>query len=411
MKVSVVNLGCKVNRVESDTIAAAYLQNGSTLCDTSQADLIIVNTCTVTEEADKKTRKTIRRVLRDNPHARILVTGCAAVIEPDFYESLDSRITVVDKHDLLEQSTHGIENLKDHPLLRVGNHFPTRVGVKVQDGCNHSCTYCIVHVARGKAWSRSPELIRNEILLLAQQGVKEIVLSGIDLGSYSYKEQNNGSPNRISLATLLKSILEDLDKAKLTETRLRISSIEPRSLSNEVIRLLAQSQGRICRHLHLPLQSGSTRVLKEMNRPYTAQDYLELTTKLQQTVESISLTTDIIVGFPGETDKDFQETYNLAKTIGFTKIHVFRYSKRKGTPAALRSDQVDAQRKEERAHALIALSDQMRKEYLDKNKNRLERVVVEQLGWGMSESYYKMHIDPSIPAGRVVDLPLRHCAE
>lgn len=411
MKVSVVNLGCKVNRVESDTIAAAYLQNGSTLCNTPQADLIVVNTCTVTEEADKKTRKTIRRVLRDNTHAKVLVTGCAAVIEPDFYESLDPRITVVDKHDLLEQSIHGIENLKDHPLLRVGNHFPTRVGVKVQDGCNHSCTYCIVHVARGKAWSRSPGFIRNEILLLAKQGVKEIVLSGIDLGSYSYKEQGNGRSNRISLSLLLESILEDLDKANLTETRLRISSIEPRSLSDEVINLLAKSRGRICRHLHLPLQSGSTRVLKEMNRPYTAKDYFDLTTKLQHAVDSISLTTDIIVGFPGETDEDFQQTYDLAKKIGFTKIHVFRYSKRKGTPAALRSDQIEAPIKEQRAHALLALSDQMRNDYLQKNKNRIERVVVEQLGWGMSESYYKMHVDPSIPAGCVVDLPLKHGAE
>ncbi len=411
MKVSVVNLGCKVNRVESDTIAAAYLQNGYSLCDIADADTIIVNTCTVTEEADKKTRKTIRRVLRENIHAKVLVTGCAAVIEPEFYESLDARITVVDKHELLDQSVHGIEHLEEHPLLRIGSQFPTRVGVKVQDGCNHSCTYCIVHIARGKAWSRSPEHIRNEIYLLAKQGVKEVVLSGIDLGSYSYLDTSGKQNKRITLAGLLRLILKDLDLAGLQETRLRISSIEPRSISKDFISLLAESQGRICRHLHLPLQSGSSRVLKEMNRPYNAQNYFDLVQLLQTHVGDLSLTTDVIVGFPGESEKDFEETCALVEKVGFTKVHVFRYSKRQGTPAAIREDQIEPQVKEHRAHYLISIADKLRKAYALRHSDRFERVVVEQLGWGMSESYYKMHIDPSIPVGCVIEAPLAHCID
>ena len=229
--------------------------------------------------------------------------------------------------------------------------------IKVQDGCNHSCTYCIVHIARGKAWSRSPEHIRNEIYLLAKQGVKEVVLSGIDLGSYSYLDTSGNQNKRITLAGLLRLILKDLDLAGLQETRLRISSIEPRSISKDFISLLAESQGRICRHLHLPLQSGSSRVLKEMNRPYNAQDFFDLVQLLQTHVGSVSLTTDVIVGFPGESKKDFEETCALVEKVGFTKVHVFRYSKRQGTPAAIREDQIEPQVKEHRAHYLVSIAD------------------------------------------------------
>ena len=429
MKVSVVNLGCKVNRVESDTIAAAYAARGDELVDVALADTVIVNTCTVTEEADKKTRKTIRRVLRQNDHASVLVTGCAATIEPEFYRELDNRITVVDKHDLLDQSFHGdsemIEAVSDNPnvaLLRVGDHFPTRVAVKVQDGCNHACTYCIVHVARGKAWSRSVSSILQEVLLLAQNGVKEIVLSGIDLGSYSYvlddqedvslrgahdlSSDVSASQNRIRLANLVQLLLDRLEEQCLSDVRLRISSIEPRSIHEDFIEVLKNAQGRVCRHLHLPLQSGSTKVLKEMNRPYTAQDYLDLVERLKAAVGDISLTTDVIVGFPGETEEDFQETMRVVKQVGFTKVHVFRYSKREGTPAAQRSDQIDPTIKEERAHKLLHLSDELRADYIHRNAQRRERIVVEQLGWGMSESYYKVKLSGKVEPGQVITASL-----
>lgn len=397
MKVSIVNLGCKVNRVESDTIAKAYENRGASLCPVPEADLVVVNTCTVTEEADKKTRKSIRRVLRQNEHARVVVTGCAAAIEPEFYRSLDSRICVVNKLDLLEEVGDGSAS-SAADLVRVGQEFPTRVSVKVQDGCNHSCTYCIVHVARGKAWSRPVDAVVDESLALAEAGVKELVLTGIDLGSYSFLSQGG----RIRLGSLVRRILDSLDAAGHSDVRLRIGSVEPRSLDSEFVDIMAESNGRVCRHLHLPLQSGSNKVLAEMNRPYTAQDFARIVGMLKERIGDISLTTDVIVGFPGETDEDFADTCALVRDVGFTKVHVFRYSRREGTPAAARFDQISPEVKEERAHKLIALSDELRLEYAKQHVGRVERVAVEQDGQGMSESYYKVRLGSEFEPGGIV---------
>lgn len=397
MKVAIVNLGCKVNRVESDTIAKAYENRGAVLCDVPEADVVVVNTCTVTEEADKKTRKSIRRVLRQNDDARILVTGCAAAIEPEFYRELDSRICVVDKMDLLEEAGDG-SAVSSADLVRVGEEFPTRVSLKVQDGCNHSCSYCIVHVARGRAWSRPAAEVLDEALALAGAGVKELVLTGIDLGSYAFAAEGK----RIRLGSLVRMILDSLDASGYTHVRLRIGSVEPRSLDKEFVELMAKSDGRVCRHLHLPLQSGSTKVLKEMNRPYTAQDFSELVTMLKREVGDISLTTDIIVGFPGETEQDFLETCALVREVGFTKIHVFRYSRREGTPAAQRADQISPEIKERRAHELIALADKLRMDYAKSHVGKLAHIAVEQDGWGMTESYYKVRLDKSYEQGSLI---------
>lgn len=430
MKVSVVNLGCKVNRVESDSIALAYLNRGATIVDAHQADTIVVNTCTVTGEAEKKTRKTIRKVLRENQHAQVMVTGCAAVIDPDFFKSLDKRIAVIDKTELLDAISADETPYAALRQGRVGQGFPTRVAVKVQDGCNHSCTYCIVHVARGRAWSRPYADIEQEVLLLASEGVKEMVLAGIDLGSYSYVEptcarvalqgdvvkhaalavQRNTTSEkaltqkcvRLSLANMVARLLAALDKRGYSDVRLRISSIEPRSINQDFIDLLGSAQGRVCRHLHLPLQSGSDKVLRQMNRPYTAKDYLDLVDKLKAAAGDISLSTDVIVGFPGESDEDFDETLKVVQKAGFTKVHVFRYSRREGTPAAERSDQVDAQVKEARAHQLIQLADDLRRDYVERNANRRELIVAEREGWGMSESYYKVRVDKTITPGSVI---------
>ncbi len=401
MKVSVVNLGCKVNRVESDTIAKAYENRGAELCEVPEADIVVVNTCTVTEEADKKTRKSIRRVLRQNNQAQVVVTGCAAAIEPEFYRSLDARICVVDKMDLLEEVGDGAA-ASAASLVRVGDEFPTRVSVKVQDGCNHSCTYCIVHVARGKAWSRPVSAVIEETLALADAGAKELVLTGIDLGSYSYVSDDG----RIRLGALVRLLLDALDEAGHQDVRLRIGSIEPRSLDDEFIKVLAESDGRVCRHLHLPLQSGSDKVLKEMNRPYTSRDFADLVARLKREVGDISLTTDIIVGFPGEMEQDFADTCNLAREVGFTKIHVFRYSRREGTPAAARTDQVPSEVKERRAHELSALGDALRIEYAQRHIGAEERIAVEQDGWGMTESYYKVRLRGEYAPGSLVQARL-----
>lgn len=383
-KIAIYNLGCKVNRVESDSIAASYRARGSEIVSLKEADLIVVNTCTVTAQAEKKTRKAIRGILRDNTHARVLVTGCAATINPRFYASLDARISVVDKVDLIDDA---------YTYERVGDAFPTRVGVKVQDGCNHACTYCIVHIARGKAWSRPLSEIVHEVDHLIKQGAKEIVLTGIDLGSYHTDDA--------SLPILLEELLR-----RDSTVRYRLSSIEPRSLSDKLLDLLGRSEGRVCRHLHIPLQSGSTRVLKEMNRPYDAAYYAALCEKAYDKVEGLALTTDIIVGFPGESDHDFEQTQEISKYARFSKIHVFPYSIRQGTPAAERRDQIDPSIKTKRAQILGELAQHLRDTEARKRVGSTELVLVEQDGQAMSESYYRVALSQEYPAGSLIPLTL-----
>lgn len=391
MRFCVVNLGCRVNRVESDSIIQAYLARGGELVGISYADVIVVNTCTVTGEAEKKTRKAIHRALRSNEHAKVVVTGCAANVDPEGYAALDERVMVVDKMDLLD--------VPSELPARVGDDFPARVGVKIQDGCDHACTFCIVHVARGRAWSRSSSEILTEVKSLEAAGVGEIVMTGIDLGSYR-EESPDGSAVH-DLCWLLRLLLSE------TETcRFRISSIEPISVTNELIDLMATSDGRICEHLHLPLQSGSTKVLKEMDRPYDADYFKQLVKRLRDAMPLISLTTDIMVAFPGETEEDFQESLDLARYAHFSKIHVFRYSRRAGTPAAAREDQVPARVSEERARRLRDLSAELRLDFGSSLVGECELVAVEGDGKGMSSRYYRCSVDASLPAGSLVPLRL-----
>ena len=373
LAVSVVNLGCRVNRVESDTIAASYRSRGACIVPSEQADVVVVNTCTVTAVADKKTRKAVRGVLRANERARVLVTGCAAAIDPGFYEGLDPRVSVVEKSELLD----GVEALS--AIMRASEGFPARAGVKVQDGCNHACTYCIVHVARGRAWSRPVDEVAMEVRALVSGGVREVVLTGIDLGSY--RNEHGG------LAPLLRRLLDVAGPA-----RLRLSSVEPRSLDHETLELMAQEKGRICRHLHLPLQSGSSKVLAEMRRPYDAQAFADLVDVAYAMVPELSLTTDVIVGFPGETDQDLNDTLDLVRHARFTKVHGFRYSRRAGTPAAARPDQVDPQVMDDRASRLRALSEGLRLQEARARVGTVERIALERPGVGMSESYYRVEV-------------------
>lgn len=401
MNVNVVNLGCKVNRVESDTIALSYQGKGDRLTSLEEADVVVVNTCTVTEEADKKTRKTIRRVLRTNPCAKVLVTGCAVSIDPAFFDQLDERVCVVDKIDLLDEGESALASKAD-ALVRVGDYFPTRVSMKVQDGCNHSCTYCIVHVARGKAWSKPAGEVFREAVDLADAGAKELVFTGIDLGSYCC----GAGTSRIRLGKLVRQTLSALDDSGHRDVRLRIGSIEPCSLDSEFVQVMADSDGRVCRHLHLPLQSGSSKVLEQMNRPYSAERFLQIIEDLKRRVPGISLTTDMIVGFPGESDQDFEQSLILAKEVGFSKIHVFRYSRRKGTPAAERNDQIPPQLKESRSHRLGALGDDLRLSFAKNQVGSIERVAVEQEGIGMSESYFRVRVPDSLLPGSLVERKL-----
>ncbi|MDO5359003.1 MAG: tRNA (N(6)-L-threonylcarbamoyladenosine(37)-C(2))-methylthiotransferase MtaB [Slackia faecicanis] len=393
----VVNLGCKVNRVESDDFAAALLARGGEAVDAARADLIVVNTCTVTGEAEKKTRKAVRGALRANDHARVIVTGCAAAISPEVFEGMDPRVQVVPKGSMMGLLAPEGSSFEPHgaaPLLRVGDEFPTRVGIKVQDGCDNACTYCIVHVARGRAWSRPADEIVSEAVRLAQAGVREIVLTGINLGSYSFEG--------MTLAGLLRRLLDAVED----DVRFRISSVEPRDVHDDLIELMAQADGRICRHLHLPLQSGSPKVLKEMARPYKASYFAELVDRLYEAMPMLSLSTDVIVGFPGETEEDFQETAAMAERCRFSKMHIFRYSMREGTPAARRADQVDPVVKADRAKRLEAIAQALREADRSRRAGTVELALVETNGVATTESYHEVRVAEDAPVGELMEFRL-----
>lgn len=390
MNFSIVNLGCKVNRVESDDVAAMLLARGLNAVDIEEADLIIVNTCTVTGEAEKKTRKAVRHALRSNGYAQVIVTGCAAAIDASVYEQMSSRVRIVAKGDLMQEAA-AFAGRAD--ALRVGSEFPTRVGIKVQDGCNNACTYCIVHVARGRAWSRPASEVVEEVRAYAEAGAKEMVLTGINLGSYA--DSLDGRP--LGLAGLLRLLLD-----AAPSSRFRISSIEPRDVDDDLIDLIAASDGRICRHLHLPLQSGSSKVLREMARPYDARRYAELVDRIRAKVPSMALSTDIIVGFPGETEKDFLETVEMVRRCRFAKVHAFRYSMRENTPAAARADQIAPEVKALRAKELERVAEEVRREDRALRAGMRELALVESDGVATTESYYTVEVGAECIPGTLV---------
>ena len=415
MRFSSVNVGCKVNRVESDAVAAQLLSCGAEESALDESDLIVVNTCMVTGEAEKKTRKAVRQALRANETARVLVTGCAAALKSEVFEAMSPRVVCVLKTNLDQAVAQEAASLGSHPLphdgdrpelLRVGGAFPTRVGVKVQDGCNNACTYCIVHVARGRATSRPLDEVVEECTAYARAGVKEIVLTGINLGSY---RQSASDGRSLRLAGLLERLLDEtasLHDEGEPACRFRISSIEPRDVDDELIALLADARGHVCRHLHLPLQAGSSKVLREMARPYDAAFFLDLVTRLREALPALSLSTDIIAGFPGETETEFEETLSLARACGFSKIHAFPYSIRQGTPAAERRDQIAPDVKDERAARLRALAEELRRRDFARRVGSRELVLVEQEGRGMTESYFEVPVSDVAPTGSLVELPL-----
>lgn len=407
MNFAIVNLGCKVNRVESDSFASGLLARGGLETGSDTADVVVVNTCTVTGEAEKKTRKAVRQVLRANPSSNVVVTGCAAAIDADAFTSMDpARVHIAGKlqvDDVLDRLVGPIGH--GTMPLAVGDGFRTRVGVKVQDGCNNACTYCIVHVARGRASSRSAQAVISECVALAREGVREIVLTGINLGSWRERGEN-GWDRLDALLERLLAETADIHEVGEPPCRFRISSIEPRDVSDELIGLMARSEGRICRHLHLPLQSGNSKVLREMHRPYSAEYFEELVEKLYTAMPMLSLSTDIICGFPGETDQEFNDTVELAKRCRFTKIHVFPYSKRQGTPAAERIDQVEPGVRAARAKRLREVADVLRAQQLSGRAGTTELALVEEAGQAMTESYFEVPAPQNARVGRLVAVSL-----
>ncbi|KJF48115.1 MULTISPECIES: tRNA (N(6)-L-threonylcarbamoyladenosine(37)-C(2))-methylthiotransferase MtaB [Bacillus] len=377
-------LGCKVNHYETEAIWQLFKEAGYERKDyESKADVYVINTCTVTNTGDKKSRQVIRRAIRHNPDGVICVTGCYAQTSPAEIMAIPGVDIVVgtqDRHKLLgyieeyrreRQPINGVGNIMKARVFEELD-VPaftdrTRASLKIQEGCNNFCTFCIIPWARGLLRSRDPEEVINQAQQLVDAGYKEIVLTGIHTGGYGedLKDYN------------FAKLLKELDERVAGLKRIRISSIEASQITDEVIEVLDQSD-KIVRHLHIPLQSGSNTVLKRMRRKYTMEFFAERLTKLKKALPGLAVTSDVIVGFPGETEEEFMETYNFVKDHQFSELHVFPYSKRTGTPAARMEDQVDENVKNERVHRLIALSDQLAKEYASAYEGEVLEIIPEE---------------------------------
>lgn len=377
-------LGCKVNHYETEAIWQLFKEAGYERKDyESKADVYVINTCTVTNTGDKKSRQVIRRAIRHNPDGVICVTGCYAQTSPAEIMAIPGVDIVVgtqDRHKLLgyieeyrreRQPINGVGNIMKARVFEELD-VPaftdrTRASLKIQEGCNNFCTFCIIPWARGLLRSRDPEEVINQAQQLVDAGYKEIVLTGIHTGGYGedLKDYN------------FAKLLKELDERVVGLKRIRISSIEASQITDEVIEVLDQSD-KIVRHLHIPLQSGSNTVLKRMRRKYTMEFFAERLTKLKKALPGLAVTSDVIVGFPGETEEEFMETYNFVKDHQFSELHVFPYSKRTGTPAARMEDQVDENVKNERVHRLIALSDQLAKEYASAYEGDVLEIIPEE---------------------------------
>ncbi len=433
-------LGCKVNRAESEAIAAEFSCAGWRMAAEARgADIVVVNTCTVTGEADRKNRKLIRRML-DEGDCPVLVCGCAINIDAGFYADIDARVVCESDKALVvkragellraadaDTADEGESDASKHPAphaeiarqdeeggrlsgngsggatakervraireLRGTGGLRTRADLKIQDGCDNACTFCIVHVARGPARSTPAAEVLARADELARAGAAEIVLVGIDIAAWH--EDAHGEHR--DLAWLVGQLL-----ARTGVGRLRLSSIEPHNLSPHLVNAFAAHDGRLARHAHLCLQSGSDKVLHEMARRYSAQDFLDGVAGLRAAVPSIALSTDIIAGFPGESDEDFERTCELARRCAFMRLHVFRYSPRPGTPAAARADQVDPRVAAARAAKLQALGKELAARDAQARVGSTELVLVEKARRGTSESYHTVKLEADAPCGTLV---------
>lgn len=404
MKIFVNTLGCKVNSYESEMIKEKFLFNGDEITDNeSDADIIIVNTCTVTNQADAKSRKVIRQAKRNNDNAIIVVCGCAAENHKNDDE-LDADIIIgnKDKSRIVELvNTYKEDNKKikkfydlrksDFEDMKINNfEGRTRGFVKIQDGCNNFCSYCIIPFTRGGIRSKDINVAIKEVNDLVESGYKEIVLTGIHTGSY-------GDGENFDLVDLIHEISKN-DKL----LRIRISSIEATELNDKFMNELSTNP-KICNHLHIPIQSGSNEVLKNMNRKYNLNEFESIIDKIRNIRNDINITTDLIVGFPEETDENHLTTIETLKRIGFSKIHTFPYSKRNGTKASIMK-QVNDNVKTNRTHEVLELSDKLESDYYKKFIGKTLDVLVEDGKVGFTSNYIKVHLNELMPHNEVVNV-------
>ncbi len=363
MKVHLKTLGCRLNEAELETWAQAFQKSGHQITKQAEAaHLIVINSCAVTQDAARKSRRLIRRIHRDNPQAKLVVSGCYATLNEDEAASLlgvDLIVSNKDKDQLVEKTLAEL-NMDSMPALSTEpgeislfTRGRQRAFVKVQDGCRYRCTFCIVTVARGEESSRPVQAVIDEINALHRQGITEVILTGVHLGGYGSDLGNN---------------LSDLIKAILAETeipRLRLGSLEPWELPDDFFKLFENP--RLMPHLHLPLQSGSDTVLRRMARRCKTEEFAAIVNQLRAQIPNFNVTTDIIVGFPGETEQEWQESFNFIKQTGFGHIHIFTYSSREGTKAASLPDQLSNDIKKQRSKQLHELAEEMKLKFFADN--------------------------------------------
>ena len=419
MRVKFYTLGCKVNTYETEAMEQQFMTYGYDLSE-GNADIYVINTCAVTNIAERKSRQMIRRAKEQNPKAIIVVCGCYAQTSKEEIEKMpevDIVIGVNEKTNIVkimeEYINHNTNLVQVSDVMHQNNYLDfgtttytelNRAVVKVQDGCDRFCSYCIIPYARGKVRSRNPESVLREIAQIAQEGIKEVVITGIHLASFGkdfsnedakkyrqtfgYNQNFKSFDPKDDLHTggfRLIELLEQINKVKGIE-RIRLGSLEPKLITKDFVARLSKLE-KICPHFHLSLQSGCDKTLKDMNRRYTTEEFESSANLLRKVYPDVALTTDIIVGFPNETDADFEKTYEFLKKIKFYKMHIFKYSPKKGTAAIKMKNQVDGKIKEERSKKLIELSNKNQNEYNESYIGKTVKVLFEEYKNG----YFKGH--------------------
>lgn len=428
--VAFLTLGCKVNQIETQSMSELFRRAGYEIKEFGEdADIYVINTCSVTAVGEKKSRQQIRRAHRMNPGAVIAVTGCYAQLAPEDIAAIEGVGLVVGTKDrqnivtMAEEAaasyarerkatskvgnireTHEFEELivDDDVKGDIAPHQRTRAFIKIQEGCENFCTYCIIPYTRGPLRSRHLDSIRSEAKRLAEEGYREIVLTGIHLGAYG-RDFKDGT----TLADAVETILQEKSFA-----RVRLSSLESVEVDERLLTMM-KNEPRFAPHLHLPLQAGSDEILRRMNRHYNTAEFIDLTERLRKEVPSLALTTDIIVGFPGETEELFAETLKNAELIGFSKIHVFPYSVRPGTPAATMPNQVPEPVKKERVHRLEAVGERTAAKFRQSSVGSVKEVLIETIDAekntadGLTDTYIRVYCDAdAVRSGQLVSLRL-----
>ncbi len=414
-RVAFYTLGCKVNQYETDAMTELFKEAGYEIADFHEpADIYIINTCTVTNIADRKSRQMLHRAKKQNPDSLVVAVGCYAQ-EAGEALTKDAAVDLVVGNNRKKDIVQIVAEAAGHPgapaadvidmsraqpyetltIHEVSEH--TRAYIKIQDGCNQFCSYCIIPYARGRVRSRQPEDILEEVRGLAKKGFKEIVLTGIHISSYGLDFEGVEYDKKHSNGGHLIRLIEQLDQVDGLE-RIRLSSLEPRLMTEEFVKRLAAVR-RICPHFHLSLQSGCDTVLARMNRKYTTDEYLHVCGLLRTYFDRPALTTDVIVGFPQETEEEFAATVDFVQKVGFAQMHVFKYSRRQGTRAAAMEGQVDEQVKNERSAALLAVDERLREAYIKENSDKILEVLAEEIVEAGGQKYMVGHSKEYIKVG------------